>query len=352
MRRVSFNEDPDIVCYPVDHPASPVSKHNRRSMLIFVGILGSLLMLSLGVVGLVVALTHRNVEVASGQQSSPTASMSQAANSLLPSHRFRSIVSTHPSPPAPLTCQRRETTCHDEDGMVSSCASGDCPCSNDMKKCSSSRFGSYCDEVCCESGVEERCHDVINNIISCIKFADGGCPCPNLGEVKCPFSGECTTICCDDDHQTCFDHATGDPTNCASIIDGGCPCQKGKEKCGGTKDWAGYCVPIGTCCAAGELACVDYDGNKSCKSFSEGCPPNMSYEFWSSMILGTILKNGRPREVSYFYSIRKRMEELAMRNNGDEDLLTMLRGEESELFHTIRLRERRRVFGEVKLIIS
>ena len=186
-----------------------------------------------------------------------------------------------------------------------------------------------------------------------IKIKDGGCPCKD-GEVKCPSSGECTKVCCDDDsQQTCFDHVTSEPTHCAAIVDGGCPCPTGQEKCGGTVNWAGYCVPIGTCCAAGEASCRDIDGNRSCKKHSEGgCPPNMSYEYWSSMITGTVMTKGSPREVSYFYAIRKRMEELALKNEDEEeDGITMLRGEEAELFHTIRLRERN-VFGKEKKIIS
>ena len=79
----------------------------------------------------------------------------------------------------------------------------------------------------------------------------------------------------------------------------------------------------------------------------------MSYEYWSSMILGTIMTKGSPEEISYLFSIRKRVEEVVLLENKDEeeDRLTMLRAEESDLFHTIRLRDRN-MFGMEKQIIS
>jgi hypothetical protein len=206
--------------------------------------------------------------------------------------------------------------------------------------------------VCCEPAVEERCEDENTNIVSCVPVAEGGCPCKD-GEVKCGIQG-CVELCCDDGYQTCFDHDTFKPY-CLAIADGGCPCPAGKEKCHGNADWAGYCVPIGTCCAADEESCTDIDGKRSCKKRSEGgCPPNMSYEYWSSMILGTIMTKGSPEEISYFFFIRKRMEEVVLLENKDEeeDRLTMLRTKETDLFHTIRLRDKNILFGMEKKIIS
>lgn len=358
---VSFNDFPEVVLYEVDDPPaddddetpSTAAITKKPQVLVVGGILVSLLVI-LAVVGGVVAATHTNNDNVPSAAATSTKSQTTTP---LPSPRIRSMttISTpSPSTPAPRTCWRNETPCRDDDGIVFSCASdGGCPCFNNKQKCESRRFGSYCDDVCCESGVEERCQDDTTNIVSCIKISDGGCPCSKDGEVKCPSSGECTTLCCDDDHQTCYDRDTGEPTYCALISSGGCPCPDGKEKCGATVNWAGYCVPIGTCCAAGEVSCHDMDGNRSCKKLSEGgCPQNMRYEYWEAMIPGTLLTKGSSREVKYFYDIRKRMEELELKNEDDKDQYTMLRGEEAELFHTIRLRERN-VFGkEMKKIVS
>ncbi|KAL7425923.1 hypothetical protein ACHAXM_000243 [Skeletonema potamos] len=350
---VSFNDFPEVVVYEVDDPPADnnetpsTAATTKKRQLLVGGILVSLLII-LAIVGGVVATTH-NDDVPSV---AVTSTKSQTTTPL-PSPGVRSMTSISTPPPltpAPRTCSQSETTCRDDNGNVSSCASdGDCPCFNNKQKCRSRRFGSYCDVVCCEPGVEERCQDDATNIVSCMKISDGGRPCSKDSEVKCPSSGECATLCCDDDHQTCYDRDTGDPTHCALISSGGCPCPDGKEKCGATVSWAGYCVPIGTCCAAGEVSCHDMDGNKSCKQLSEGgCPQNMSYEYWEAMIPGTLITKGSPREVKYFYDIRKRMEE----RDDDKDQLAMLRGEEAELFQTVRLRERN-VFGkETKKIIA
>ena len=342
---VSFNDDPEVRVYEPEEDTTPPTAATTKNGGIIIVIV-SLLVIA-AIVGGVVAATHNiNDDVPSVARPAATS----------PSPRVRSIqpIST-PSPPTPppLTCQRRETPCHDEDGNISSCSSdGDCPCLNNKQKCRSRRFGSYCDVICCESGEEERCHDDTTNIVSCANISDGGCPCSKDGEVKCPSSGVCTKLCCDDDHQTCYDR-DGEPFTCELISSGGCPCPDGKEKCGATVDWAGYCVPNDTCCVVGEASCRDMDGNRSCKKLSEGgCPPNMSYEYWKAMIPGTLLTKGSPREVNYFYAIRKRMDELALKNEDSKDQLAMLRGEEAELFHTIRLRERNLFDKKTKKIVS
>ena len=357
---VSFKDNHDVVLYEIDDPpnspsAAAIEKKQHR--VLASGILLSLLII-LAIAGGVVAATRTKNDDAPSAATSPAAASSTTSQSLapLPSPRVRSITSRLTSDPStlPLTCRRTETTCRDEDGNVSSCASdGDCPCFNNKQKCRSHRFGNYCDVVCCESGVEERCHDDVTNIVSCIKISEGGCPCSKDGEVKCPSAGVCSTLCCEEDHQTCFDYDDGDPTSCALISSGGCPCHDGKEKCGATIDWAGYCVPLGTCCAAGEASCRDIHGNRSCKKLSEGgCPQKMSYEYWEAMIPGTLLTKGSPREVKYFHDIRKRIEELSLKNEDDEDQLVMLRGEEAELFHTVRLRENRKFGKEIKKFVS
>ena len=361
---VSFNEnDPEVFLYPVDDPvpSDDTSRYEaaakKRNTFFIVCIIGSLLsiVVIIGTVGGVMASKSRK------NGNVPSTTTTRATN---PSPQVRSAASTSP---ASLTCDQGEKTCHKEDGTFSSCVSaGDsCPCLDGKKMCTPTftwehhtEFyrprpwnGGYCDVVCCEPFVEERCEDENTNTVSCMPIAEGGCPCKD-GEVKCGIQG-CVELCCDDGYQTCFDHDTSEPF-CAAIVDGGCPCPAGKEKCHGNADWAGYCVPIGTCCAAGEESCTDINGKRSCKKRSEGgCSTTMSYEYWSSMILGTIMTKGSPEEVSYFFSIRKRMEEVVLLENEDEeeDRLTMLRTEEEDLFHSIRLRDRN-MFGMDKKIIS
>lgn len=374
---VSFNEnDPEVFLYPVDDPvpSDDTSRYEaaakKRNTFFIACIIGSLLsiVVIIGTVGGVMVSKSGDDNVPSTTTtragSAPSTTTTRATN---PSPQVRSVSSS--TTPTPLVCHQEEKTCHRADGTVSSCASaGDsCPCPDGQKMCTPtfhtefyrprpSRSGedSYCDVVCCEPFVEERCEDENTKIVSCIQVAEGGCPitCKD-GEVECGIQG-CVKLCCGDGYQTCFTHDTFEPY-CAAVADGGCPCPEGKEKCNGNADWAGYCVEKGTCCANGEESCTDIDGKRSCKKRSEGgCPPNMSYEYWSSMILGTIMTKGSPQDVSYFFSIRKRMEEVVLLENEDEeeDRLTMLRAEESDLFHTIRLRDRNTLFGMEKQIIS
>lgn len=61
----------------------------------------------------------------------------------------------------------------------------------------------------------------------CAKISEGGCPCRNSDEVKCGaseyYAGYCTRICCDwRVKQACFD-VNNEVASCARYDEGGCP---------------------------------------------------------------------------------------------------------------------------------
>lgn len=253
-----------------------------------------------------------------------------------------------------------ETPCHDELGAVVSCAEPDesCPCPGAESKCDSPRFGEYCDTVCCEWDAQERCHapdpdDPAVWDVWCADVADGGCPCPD-GEVKCGvseydggYSGHCATLCCGEGEQTCYDEKY-DPSHCASVADGGCSCPRGREKCGGTEDWAGYCTDV--CCDADyEETCYDERGEKSCSEISQGgCSRNTSYDHWKSRVASTILAKGTGGQVSYYSAIQTRRKKLLAEDAFPEwqKMAKHLESEEAALFHAIRLGDRKKLFHE------
>lgn len=262
-----------------------------------------------------------------------------------------------------ITCAADETPCHDEPGTTLSCARKGmaCPCFGNERRCTDPHFGDYCDTVCCEWGVQERCqepdHDSpgqYNFNVWCANIADGGCSCPD-GEMKCGemetdggFTGYCTSLCCDgDDHQTCYDE-NSDPSYCALISEGGCPCTEGKSKCGATDDWAGYCTDI--CCESDEETCYDDPGKMTCKQISlGGCSLDTSYVYWQSQVASTILTKGNGGQISYFHAIKNREKLLAA---SDMEMVKNLESEESALFHSIRLRYRERSTKEDVTSIS
>lgn len=106
----------------------------------------------------------------------------------------------------------------------------------------------------CNWESEETCYDDIGNFVECVPHADGGCPCPE-GQEKCDASkgdsGYCIEheYCCDwDSEDTCYDD-NWNVVGCVPYADGGCPCPEGQEKCGAL--WpkfyeAGYCTEF--CC--------------------------------------------------------------------------------------------------------
>eukprot|EP01083_Nonionella_stella_P095428 267916_1 len=74
--------------------------------------------------------------------------------------------------------------------------------------------------VCCDVRTEETCYDdMTNEAITCARYDEGGCPCPD-GQVKCGAnefsSGYCTSLCCDwMVEETCYDE-NGEPAYCKS----------------------------------------------------------------------------------------------------------------------------------------
>ena len=99
---------------------------------------------------------------------------------------------------------------------------------------------------------EDSCYDENYNVVDCVPYADGGCPCPE-GQEKCGavlgYSGYCVEpeYCCDDVQELCFD-ADYNPTGCADTSEGGCTCPEGEERCGDVPELniAGYCTAF--CC--------------------------------------------------------------------------------------------------------
>mmetsp|Transcript_21050 Transcript_21050/g.45636 ORF Transcript_21050/g.45636 Transcript_21050/m.45636 type:complete len:315 (-) Transcript_21050:83-1027(-) len=251
-----------------------------------------------------------------------------------------------------VTCAANETPCHLETDDVVACAKEgeDCPCYFNERRCSDEHFGDYCDTVCCEWGVQERCHEPsIDNPgfadVFCANIADGGCPCPE-GETKCGTSessiGYCMAVCCDGElQQTCFDE-NYNPSYCAE--EGECrrsqsqsECSEGKIRCGGDDDWAGYCTNV--CCEFDEETCYNDQGKNSCNKISlGGCSPNTSHDFWKSRLASTILAKGTASQVSYYSAMKSRKKELLA--SLDMHMIRNLEAEEAALFHAIRIRER------------
>lgn len=283
-----------------------------------------------------------------------------------------------PTPPAPasnITCAADETPCHIETGDTESCAKAGetCPCYYTELQCSDPHFGEYCDSICCEWGVQERCHQQSSDPgyfdVFCASLASGGCPCPE-GQTKCgrvmahdgtvTSTGYCTSVCCDglDEHgqqlqEQCFDE-NYDVSSCALIAQGGCPCPEGQTKCGSTEKWAGYCTDV--CCGADEEACYDDAGKKSCskKSKEEGCgSAGKSIGHWRSRVASTILAQGTGGQISYYSSIKDRKEKLLSLAQAQttpaetlmpevHHLIKHLEEEEAALFHAIRLGKKKR----------
>lgn len=83
-------------------------------------------------------------------------------------------------------------------------------------------------------------------------------PCPAL-------------VCCDiHTEEICYDPVTNNPLSCARYDEGGCPCPEGQVKCGKSEHTNGYCIPNDeSCCDLDEQACSD----GTCKRYDEGpCP--------------------------------------------------------------------------------
>jgi hypothetical protein len=105
----------------------------------------------------------------------------------------------------------------------------------------------------CDWANEEECYDDNWNVVDCVPYVDGGCPCPE-GQEKCGafqgYTGYCIEpeYCCENDQELCYD-VDYNPTGCMSISEGGCPCPEGQEKCGSMPEWniAGYCTEF--CCS-------------------------------------------------------------------------------------------------------
>jgi len=84
--------------------------------------------------------------------------------------------------------------------------------------------------VCCDIQTEEICYDTVtNNPISCARYDEGGCPCPE-GQVKCDNSehtkGHCISTdapCCDLDEQACSDGT------CKKYDEGPCPASSRRQ---------------------------------------------------------------------------------------------------------------------------
>ena len=175
-----------------------------------------------------------------------------------------------------------EETCYDGNWTAVSCArydEGGCPCPEGEEKCGAEvdiGWPGYCTPVCCDWETEETCYDV--NGISCAKYVDGGCPCAE-NQTKCGafegYPGYCANVCCDDStEETCYDEYYN-PVSCVKIAEGGCPCPEGEEKCGADADfgWPGYCSAA--CCDdATEETCYDenYIPSSCAKITDGGCP--------------------------------------------------------------------------------
>lgn len=87
-------------------------------------------------------------------------------------------------------------------------------------------------------------------------------PCPAL-------------VCCDiRTEEICYDSVKKDPISCARYDEGGCPCPEGQVKCGKSEHTNGHCIPSDTpCCDFDEQACSD----GTCKKYDEGpCPASSS----------------------------------------------------------------------------
>ena len=174
-----------------------------------------------------------------------------------------------------------EETCYDGNWTAVSCArydEGGCPCPEGDEKCGAEiEFGwpGWCTPICCDWETEETCYD--ENGMSCAKYSDGGCPCAE-NQTKCGafegYPGYCTDLCCDGStEETCYDENYS-PVSCAKIDEGGCACPDGEEKCGANVDfgWPGYCTDL--CCGFDEETCYDESYSPvSCANIAEGgCP--------------------------------------------------------------------------------
>ena len=88
--------------------------------------------------------------------------------------------------------------------------------------------------------------------------ADGIIPCPAL-------------VCCDiHTEEICYDTVTSNPISCARYDEGGCPCPEGQVKCDNSEHTNGHCLPTDApCCDLDEQACSD----GTCQKYDEGpCP--------------------------------------------------------------------------------
>jgi len=176
-----------------------------------------------------------------------------------------------------------EETCYDENYDAVSCAryeDGGCPCPEGQQKCGADEtYTGYCATLCC-GDYEEACYGDDGNAESCAAIANGGCPCSE-GEQKCGgdgeyWSGYCAAVCCDDvySEETCYNDS-GVAISCAPYEEGGCPCPEGQQKCGEDYPYFfGYCSTSTVCCDyLTEETCYDDSGvASSCAPISEGCP--------------------------------------------------------------------------------
>jgi len=179
-----------------------------------------------------------------------------------------------------------EETCYNDEWNAESCkaiAEGGCPCPEGEVKCGADEmygYPGYCSAVCCDDATEETCYDDEWNAESCAPIGEG-CPCAGEGEERCGvdetfgYPGYCTTACCDEaTEETCYNDDR-DAESCAAIAEGGCPCpEEGEVKCGADEmyGYPGYCSAV--CCDdATEETCYDDDWNpESCAPIGEGCP--------------------------------------------------------------------------------